>query len=544
MVWVAQAKNVYLCTMYVRKKHNRSGSTSVVVVSKASGKYKEIKSFGSSTSEEEIHSLCDKAAAWIRSFGGQQELDFDDRKGKEVEETERFLSNIDNVLINGTRLLLDQVYDSIGFNRIPDEILRHLVIARVSQPRSKLATVDYLKSYYDEDVDLNHIYRYMDKLYNTQMELAQQISVEHTRKLFGGKIGLMFYDVTTLYFETAQTDVLREPGFSKDGKTAESQVILGLLVSEGGYPLSYSLFNGSQYEGFTMIPMIDDFKQRFNLGKDFVVVADSGLMNKNNVTLLQEAGYNYILGARIKSESASVKQWILSLEKVDKACYDYKRENGERLIVSYSDKRAKKDAYNRDRGIVRLRKAYKTGRITKSQVNKRGYNKFLEISKDIEVVISEEKIAEDCQWDGLKGYITNTDLDAERVIAEYHGLWVVERAFRISKGTLEMRPMFHFTERRIEAHVCICFIAYKVYKELERLIAINKIGMSVDKVLEAAKTITTIRVRMPENGTYFTKTLFLTEKHLAVKPLFDLSESKFQFGWRINEVRKRRIGEF
>ena len=179
-------KNVYFCTMYVRKKHNRSGSTSVVVVSKASGKYKEIKSFGSSTSEEEIHSLCDKAAAWIRSFGGQQELDFDDRKGKEVEETERFLSNIDNVLINGTQLLLDQVYDSIGFNRIPDEILRHLVIARVSQPRSKLATVDYLKSYYDEDVDLNHIYRYMDKLYNTQMELAQQISVEHTRKLFGG----------------------------------------------------------------------------------------------------------------------------------------------------------------------------------------------------------------------------------------------------------------------------------------------------------------------------------------------------------------------
>ena len=209
----------------------------------------------------------------------KQELDFDDRRGKEVEYTKRLLNNIDNILINGTQLLLCQVYDSIGFNSIPDEILRHLVIARVSQPKSKLATVDYLKSYYDEDIDLNHIYRYMDKLYNTQMEQAQQISVEHTRKIFGGKIGLMFYDVTTLYFETAQTDVLREPGFSKDGKTAESQVVLGLLVSEGGYPLSYSLFNGSQYEGFTMIPMIDDFKQRFTIGDDFVVVADSGLMN-------------------------------------------------------------------------------------------------------------------------------------------------------------------------------------------------------------------------------------------------------------------------
>ena len=428
---------------------------------------------------------------------------------------------MDSVLINGTQLLLNQVYDSIGFDRIPDEILRHLVIARVSQHRSKLATVDYLKSYYDEDIDLNRIYRYMDKLYNTQMELAQQISVEHTRKIFGDKIGLMFYDVTTLYFETSQTDALREPGFSKDGKTAESQVVLGLLVSEGGYPLSYSLFNGSQYEGFTMIPMIDDFKQRFTLGADFVVVADSGLMNKNNVALLQEAGYKYILGARIKNEGASVKQWILSLEKKDKTSYEHKRQNGERLIVSYSEKRAKKEAYNRNRGIARLRKAYKSGHITKQQVNKRGYNKFLEISKDIEVSISEEKIAEDCKWDGLKGYITNTDLDAERVIAQYHGLWVVERAFRISKGTLEMRPIFHFTERRIEAHICICFIAYRVYKELERLIGINKIDMGVDHVLGAAKTITTIRIKMPENGTYFTKTLFLTEKHLAIKSLFD-----------------------
>ena len=520
----ASKKNVYLCTMFVRKKKNRSGTISVVVVSKARGKFREIKNFGTAKSEAESAALYAEAQKWMNSHDGQQEIDFDNKRGLEVEETERVVNNIDNVLINGTQLLLNKVYDSIGFNRIPDEILRHLVIARVSQPMSKLATVDYLKSYYDEDVDLNHIYRYMDKLYNTQMELAQSISVEHTREIFGGKIGLMFYDVTTLYFETAKTDVLREPGFSKDGKTAESQVVLGLLVSEGGYPLSYSLFNGSQYEGFTMIPMIDDFKQRFTLGKDFVVVADSGLMNKTNVTLLQQAGYKYILGARIKSESKTVKDWILSLEKKDKTCHEYKRSNGEKLIVSYSDKRAKKDAYNRDRGVERLRKAYKSGRLTKQQVNKRGYNKFLEISKDVEVVISEQKIADDAKWDGLKGYITNTDLDAEKVIKQYHGLWVVERAFRISKGSLDMRPMFHFTERRIEAHVCICFIAYKVYKELERIIKIKGIGMSVGHVLDAARTITTIRIKLPENGKIYSKTLFLTEKHMAIKPLFDSLE--------------------
>ncbi len=299
--------------------------------------------------------------------------------------------------------------------------------------------------------------------------------------------------------------------------------MFGLLVSEGGYPLSYSLFNGSQYEGFTMIPMIDDFKQRFTLGDDFVVIADSGLMNKNNVKLLQQAGYKYILGARIKNESSDVKQWNLSLNKEDNVSHELRRSNGERLIVCYSEKRAKKDAYNRTRGIARLSKAYKSGHIIKQQVNCRGYNKFLEISKDIDV--SEEKIAEDCKWDGLKGYITNTNLDAERVIDQYHGLWVVERAFRISKGTLEMRTMFHFTERRIEAHICICFIAYKVYKELERLIAINKIGMSVDHVLDVAKTITTIKIRMPENGAFFTKTLFLTDKYRTIKSLFDLPEA-------------------
>ena len=297
--------------MYVRKKKNRSGTISVAVVDKSSGRYREIKTFGTVISEDEADILYNKACVWIHTYSGQQELDFEDSKGRELKETERVVDNMDAVLINGTQLLLSQIYDSIGFNRISDEILRQLVIARVSQPMSKLATTAYLKSHYDQDVDLNHIYRYMDKLYNTQMELVQQISVAHTQRILGGKLGLMFYDVTTLYFETAATDALREPGFSKDGKTAESQVILGLLVSEGGYPLSYSLFNGKQYEGFTLIPMIDDFKQRFSLGEDFIVVADSGLLNKTNVALLQKAKYKHVLGARIRSESAEVKKWIL-----------------------------------------------------------------------------------------------------------------------------------------------------------------------------------------------------------------------------------------
>ena len=510
--------------MFVRKKRNRSGSISVVVVNKERGKFVEIKNFGTVQSEIEADSLGVQARQWIETYGGQQLIDFDDRRGREREETERVVSNMDSLLINGTQLLLGRIYDSIGFNAIEDDVLRHLVIARLTQPRSKLATVDYLKSYYDEDVDLNRIYRYMDKLHSTQQELAQSISVEHTRSLFGGRLGLVFYDVTTLYFESATEDELRSPGFSKDGKTAETQVVLGLLVSEGGYPLSYSVFNGKQYEGYTMIPMIDDFRQRYGLGDDFVVVADSGLMNGRNIAMLRQAGYKYVIGARIRNEAEDVKGWILSQRLANGEFAELVRKGDERLIIGYSQKRADKDAYNRKRGIARLRKAYSKGTLTKEQVNRRGYNKFLEISRDVTVEINESKIAEDAKWDGLKGYITNTSLEPKQVVEQYHGLWVVERAFRVSKGTLEMRPMFHFTPRRIEAHVCICFVAYKVYKELERLIKENGIPHSVDKVIDIAKTVITVRINMPENGQVFTKTMFLTDRHRSIEPLFNIGK--------------------
>ena len=509
--------------MFVHRKKHRSGHVSIIVMDKSSGKLREVKNFGVAKSDSEADELYFEANQWIRRYGGQLEMDFidDEVKLREQEETTRVLSNIDSLLINGHRLILDQVYDSIGFNEIPDEILRNLVVARISQPMSKRATVEYLKSYFDEDFELVNIYRYLDKLYNTQRETVQRISVEHTRRILSGKVGLLFYDVTTLYFESSKTDVLREPGFSKDGKTAESQIVLGLLVSRDGYPLSYCIFNGSQYEGYTMIPVIDDFIQRFLLD-DFVVVADAGLMSKRNVQLLEDAGYKYIIGARIHTESEAVKKWILSLGKEDGKYHERKHGDNARLIIGYSTDRAKKDAHNREKGVARLRKSYASGKITKASVNKRGYNKFLEISKDVDVVISDDKIAEDAKWDGLKGYITNTDLKPKEVVTQYHGLWVVERAFRVTKGNLEARPIFHFTEKRIEAHICICFIAYKVYKELERIIRIAKIDLSVDSVLRIAKTIATVRINLPNNGTVMQQTLLLTPDHNKIKPLFDI----------------------
>lgn len=506
--------------MFVRKKKNRSGTTSVVVIDKSQGKFKELVTIGVSSDEEEIEEFITKAKEWIDVHRGTRDMFKKHEKVKEEEKLiQYFLSNIDNILLNGSQLILNQVFKLVGFDKIEDEIFKHLVIARICQPSSKAATVEYLKSYFDEDIELHKIYRYLDKLHNTQQDFVQQISVEHTRKILGGKIGLVFYDVTTLYFETDLDDDLRSKGWSKDGKHSQPQIVLGLLVSKGGYPLAYSIFNGSQYEARTMIPVVEDFVKRFQL-EDFVVVADSGLMNKTNISLLESNGYKYIIGERIKSESKEIKEWILSQEKQDGLFHETIKNNA-RLIIGYTEKRAKKDKYNREKGVKRLQKDFKSGTITKDNINKRGYNKFLELSNNVSVQISDEKIKEDEKWDGWKGYLTNTELPASEVCSQYNELWVIEKAYRVTKGTLEMRPMFHFTPKRIEAHICICFVAYKVYKELERILKFNKIDLSVDKILSIAKTITTIKIKLPSSNAVHTQTLFLTPKHKSIEFLFD-----------------------
>ena len=125
-----------------------------------------------------------------------------------------------------------------------------------------------------------------------------------------------------------------------------------------------------------------------------------------------------------------------------------------------------------------------------------------------------------CEWDGLKGYLTNTDIPIQDVYTAYHNLWHVERAFRIAKSKIEIRPMFHFTRKRIEAHICICFVALKVYKELERMLKVSEIKMNVDKVLALAKTITTIQIKLPLNKEVYTQTMLMA-RHQKIAKLFD-----------------------
>ncbi len=496
--------------MFVRKKKNKSGLISIQVIDKRSGNYRVLKTIGSSKDSIEIERLFKQGQMWIKNYLGILEFDFNEKAS-----TNRFIDNIESITISGTELLLNKLYNEIGFDQIGNELFKRLVFARIIYPASKLKTTDLLSKYQDITLNVQKFYRYLDELYNNDKEKVQQISYQHTLKILGNTISIVFYDVTTLYFEIDNEDTIRKRGFSKDGKHQNPQIVLGLLVSTGGYPLAYDIFEGNKFEGHTMLPAIERFKRKYSL-EQLVIIADSGLLSHNNIEELQTKGYEFILGARIKNESKKIEEKILSLKLSDGESAVLQK--GElNLIISYSSKRAKKDKYNRERGLKRLEKQIKSGKLTKSNINNRGYNKYLKISGNLRVSIDKEKFELDRKWDGLKGYTTNTNLSKNNVIENYQHLWKIEKAFRISKHDLKIRPIYHRKQNRIEAHIIISFVAYKIYKELERLLKNKGSELSPEKAIDIAKTIYSVKVAIPNSNEIIEKTLLLNleQKYLA-----------------------------
>jgi transposase len=341
--------------MYVRKKKNKSGIISVQVIDKSTGKYKMLKTIGSSTDKDVIEKLVKEASLWIKQKTGVVELDFTN----ESETVHQVLDGIEQFTEQGTSLLLGKLFREIGFDQIEDVLFRKLVFARLCYPTSKLKTTDYLSKYQQLHISVQAIYRYLDKLYNTQKEEVQRISFAHTLKILGHEISMVFYDVTTVYFEIDDEDDLRKTGFSKEGKHQHPQIVLGLLVSIDGYPLAYEIFEGNQFEGHTMLPVIDAFKTKYQLEK-LVVIADSGLLSNDNINELQTKGYEYILGARIKNETQLVRKKILNLQLDNGESKILTKNEQTRLVISYSESRAKKDKANREKGLKKLEKHVKS----------------------------------------------------------------------------------------------------------------------------------------------------------------------------------------
>jgi transposase len=502
--------------VFIRKLKSTNGKTYIQVVDKSSGKYKVVKSLGSFNTESGKLRLIELAQAWINNRLGTPELDFSDTDIY----IDQFFNSITLMKRVGYDLLLGKIFDQIGFNKIKDDFFRELVLARVAFPKSKLKTTEFLYRYKQIDWDEDQLYRYLDKLHHSQKEIVQQISYAHTLELFDNNIGVVFYDVTTLYFEIDQEDELRKTGFSKEGKHQSPQIVLGLLVSKNGYPLAYEIFEGNKFEGHTMLPVVDAFKSKYNLDK-LVIIADSGLLSNANIDELSANNYEFILGARIKNESKAIKEKILSLRLNNGESAAIKRDKL-KLVISYSNDRARKDSYNREKGLRRLEKQIKRGRLTKASINNRGYNKFLKLDGEISISLDKDKIAQDSQWDGLKGYISNADLTKDQIIENYQHLWQIEKAFRISKSDLKIRPIYHRLQRRIEAHICITFAAYKVYKELERQLAEKKAKLSPAKAIEIAENIMEITIRLPQTGKLKSKTLLLTEEQKMLNEIFEL----------------------
>lgn len=505
--------------MFVRKKPNKSGIVSIQIIDKSSGNYEVRRTVGSSSDRETIERLFRQAKREINEITGQQQINFE--KNKEQELVELFFQHIESMELAGPELLLGKLFDEIGFNAVSDDLFRQLVICRLVYPVSKLKTVDYLFKYKSISIDITKVYRYLDKLQKQQIKQVQQISYEHTLKLLSHQLSIVFYDVTTLYFEAADEDDLRKTGFSKDGKHQQPQIVLGLLVSEGGYPLDYEIFEGNTFEGKTMLPVIEAFKQKYKPEK-LVIIADAGLMSNKNLKELCENDYRFIIGARIKNETESIKEKILALSLKDGESTGLQKEDGNRLIVSYTAGRAKKDAFNRKRGITKLEKELERGKFTKKHINNKGYNKYLKLEGDIIITIDYEKFNADEKWDGLKGYITNTTLSKEEVIDVYKELWNIEKAFRISKTDLRIRPIYHHIRRRIEAHICIAFAACKIYKELERQLKNKKSDLSVEKTIDILKTIYRLTITTPYSKTKYSRLLIKNEEQIELLELFNL----------------------
>ena len=388
-------------------------------------------------------------------------------------------------IVMGIHEVYGQLYQEIGFHQVLPYALRkvsisktlfHIVMGRLARPSSKKSTVEDLSANFGINLSLPGVYRMMDAIDDNVIERIQQASYVAATGLLKESVKVVFYDCTTLYFESFTEDELKQYGYSKDMKFNQSQVLLAILVTERGLPLGYQVYEGSRYEGHTLKDAIEKIEKQYKI-QEITLVADSAMLSKDNVELLEKMGKLYILGARLKHLPESVKKEILDKESYrvintpTKSAYSIKEitYQGNRLIVSYSPTRAQKDAHDREKSIEKLvSKLNKNTTSASKLISNFGYKKYIKISGDSNVEIDPQKVMEDARWDGIHGILTNnTSLSAEQILEQYHGLWQVEETFRISKHDLKIRPIFHWTPRRVRAHIALCFMALCLARQLQ-----------------------------------------------------------------------------
>ena len=368
-----------------------------------------------------------------------------------------------------------------------------MLVERLHDPCSKRSNWSNQQEYLGiEPVALQHLYRCLDKLADNNRLIQRQI-FQTGRDLFNQQLDVVFYDVTTLYFESEeeQEGSLRQKGFSKDGKIGNTQILFCMLIDKDKSPIGYRIFKGDTFEGHTFEKALEDLKQEFLIDK-VVVVADRGMLSRNNIQLVTDHGYEFIIGERIKALPQSIQkpllnksnykhEWIYTDNEDEKITVQYTTlsHEGKTFIATYSEKRARKDKADREQRLQTAEVLLKQTSLLKKKASRY----YLTATKEQQYKLNEEKIKADEAYDGILAISTNNvTLSHTVVLEQYKQLYKIEHTFRTFKSHLEMRPMFHWTDKRIEGHICLCYIAYTLLNYVQQKLLAAKNPISENKL--------------------------------------------------------------
>ena len=318
------------------------------------------------------------------------------------------------------------------------EVFKNIVLVRIANPASKRASVLKLEEDFGVTIDLDKVYRMMDNLDTPAIDRLKKITYQNTTSLLGSKINVIFYDATTIYFESFTEDCLKRNGFSKNHKHNQPQVLLALMVTTDGLPIDFEVFAGDTFEGSTLVPSLTKVRQKYDIEK-VVFVADSAMLSAANIAELESfkgGSFSFIVGARLKNLNTSLKDKILDINNYEVVAsglrigqFDY---DGKKLVVSYSAKRARKDESDRKKAVEKLKAKLEKTSSVKANISNNSYRKYLKIQGSSKLELDEDKIVADSAWDGLHGVVTNSELPATEVLAKYKELYILEAAFSFS----------------------------------------------------------------------------------------------------------------
>jgi transposase len=486
--------------MYIRLRKNKTGTTTVYLLEsirpegKVHSTSKVIKCFGSSSDSRLIDQWKKDALSLKLSFGEQKISSRDFLKIQKSEDIKTC-----KVKELGVKFLYQNIFDNafgkMKIKSVDMQLLSDLVIMRIAQPVSKLRTSNLSSNYDIENMTPNKIYKLMDNLDDDAIESIKKHVWTNSKKLLGtDAIKIMFYDLTTIYFEATSRSELKEFGYSKDGKSQHVQISLALIVSQSGMPIGYEIFKGNSFEGATLIPTLNKLKAQYKI-EDVTVVADSAMLSEANIKALIEHEFKFIVSARVKNMSAKLANQMIAEDDYiisgDDLKYKTIKLKDRDIVFCRSENRQRKDEYDRQKSLDKILKM--VGKPVKSGLRGVLKKTFVKINKQESVLeIDEAKLEEHKRFDGYFGFISNTNLEASEIINQYRGLWQVEQSFRITKHNLKIRPVYHYVDRRIKAHFALCYLTLAVIRTLEYKLKLLNLYVPIEQLntmLEQMKKI-------------------------------------------------------